>query len=196
MRTEIIAMTDVNGVIGVDGQQPFRSKADLERFRLLTTGHGNNALIMGRETHNAIGRALPDRHNVIVSRCLFRSSVAPDADTVKSIGDALSLCEYVHHCDYAFVIGGHNLYLMAMDFADLLHLTIMDTDASNPNAKRHTYFPGFASLMADLPHLPAPAVRVVPDDGFGYAFVTIDLEALRAYRRKAVKPFGWLGDRS
>ena len=65
MKVSLIAAVAQNGVIGRDGDLPWKLPADLRRFRELTTGHH---IIMGRKTHASIGRALPQRTNLVLSR--------------------------------------------------------------------------------------------------------------------------------
>ena len=116
----LIAAVARNGVIGANNALPWRLPADLRRFRSLTTGH---SIVMGRKTWESIGRALPGRRNIVVTR--NRTYTATGADVVGSLKDALSLAG---DADEVFVIGGGQLYAEAMPRASRLLLTEIDAD--------------------------------------------------------------------
>lgn len=111
----LIAARAQNGVIGRDNALPWRLKADLQRFRALTTGH---AILMGRKTWESLGRPLPQRRNMVVSRNPeFRPAGAeafgsPDAALAAVARDAR-----------VFVIGGAQLYQALLARADTLLIT-------------------------------------------------------------------------
>ena len=158
----IIAAVARNGVIGVDGGLPWRLPADLRRFRALTWGH---AVIMGRRTWRSLGRPLPGRQNIVVSRS---AGVACDgALVVPSLADALAA---VTMPAPAFCIGGGELYRDALPIADTMYLTEVDRD-----------FEGDARFPAIVPQewqeIGREAGTVDRSAEFGYAFVT--------YRRRA-----------
>jgi dihydrofolate reductase len=112
---EVIVAVAANGVIGAGNRLPWHLPADLRRFRALTTGH---AVIMGRKTWESIGRALPQRQNIVVSRAPgFR---AAGAQTAASLDAALALVTLPAP---AFCIGGGELYREALPRASALHLT-------------------------------------------------------------------------
>jgi dihydrofolate reductase len=114
-RIEIIAAVASNGVIGEGNALPWRLPADMQRFRALTTGH---SVIMGRKTWDSLGRPLPDRQNIVVSR---REGWTPaGATTASSLDDAIALARLP---DPVFVIGGAQLYRAALPIADVMHLT-------------------------------------------------------------------------
>jgi dihydrofolate reductase len=115
----VVAMAR-NRVIGKDGALPWHLPEDLKRFRRLTMGH---PIIMGRKTHDSIGRPLPGRRNIVVSR-------NPDleidgVETATSLQSALAM---VADCDTAFVIGGEQIYQAALPLADRIELTLIDSD--------------------------------------------------------------------
>src|SRR5260221_3655445 len=97
----LIAAVAANGVIGREGQLPWHLPEDLKHFKRLTLGH---PIIMGRRTWESLGRALPGRDNIVVTRTPGYD--APDAAVASSLEAALALCsgELV-----AFVIGGQQL---------------------------------------------------------------------------------------
>jgi dihydrofolate reductase len=115
MLSVIVAMSE-EGVIGRDGDLPWRLSADLRRFRRLTTPH---TIIMGRKTYESIGRPLPDRQSVVISR---NTDYQVDGVTVvSSLDAALAATESKE----AFVIGGAEIFRLAIPQADRLYLTLV-----------------------------------------------------------------------
>lgn len=109
-----------NHVIGRDNQMPWKISADLQFFKRVTMGH---PVIMGRKTWESIGRPLPGRRNIVVSR--NTDYVASGGELVGSLDAALkSLSEF----DRVFVIGGEQLFKQAFDKADRLYITEIDLD--------------------------------------------------------------------
>src|SRR5262245_42730413 len=104
MRITLVAAVDLAGPIRRRNQPPWRLPADLKRFRALTRGH---AVIMGRATHASIGRPLPERTNVVLSRDPSYAP-APGCLAARSLDEALALAE--PHGDEAVVIGGAAVY--------------------------------------------------------------------------------------
>jgi dihydrofolate reductase len=132
MRISIIAAVAENGVIGRGGSLPWRLSGDLRRFKQLTMGH---TIIMGRRTWESIGRALPGRRTVVVSRNPdFRTNVDGVTATT-SLDKSLSIAE-VAGDDEAFIIGGAELYRESLGRADRLYLSrvwaAVDGDTSFP----------------------------------------------------------------
>ncbi len=112
----IIVAVAENGIIGRDGQLPWRLPEDLKHFKRTTVGH---AIIMGRRTWDSLGRPLPRRQNIVVTR--QPGYVAEGAEVAGSLDAALAL---VHADDeLPFVIGGACLYAEALDRASVMHLT-------------------------------------------------------------------------
>lgn len=109
-----------NGVIGANNRMPWHLPADLRHFRALTMGH---RIIMGRKTWESLGRPLPGRENVILSRNV--ALVAPGCKVVPTLGAALSGCGLPAPI---FCIGGAELYRMALPLADDIHLTEINAD--------------------------------------------------------------------
>lgn len=109
-----------NHVIGRDNQMPWKISADLQFFKRVTMGH---PVIMGRKTWESIGRPLPGRRNIVVSRNSNYS--ATGGELVGSLDEALkSLSEF----ERVFVIGGEQLFNQAFDKADRLYITEIDLD--------------------------------------------------------------------
>ncbi len=119
MRISIIVAVAENGIIGRGGQLPWRLSADLQRFKRLTMGH---TIVMGRRTWESIGRALPGRRTVVVTRqTSYRIGIA-DVAIATSLDDALHAAEAAGDVE-AFVVGGAELYREALPRADRLYFT-------------------------------------------------------------------------
>ncbi|MDH4192048.1 MAG: dihydrofolate reductase [Betaproteobacteria bacterium] len=111
----IVAALSSNGVIGANGKLPWQLPEDLKHFKALTLGH---AVIMGRRTWESIGKPLPERENIVVTR--ERSYQALGARTAGSLEAALASCV---EKSFVFVIGGGEVYAAALPLTDLLVLT-------------------------------------------------------------------------
>jgi dihydrofolate reductase len=126
----LIAAMAENRVIGVNNTLPWRLPADLKHFRKLTTGH---PVIMGRRNHESIGKPLPDRANIVVTR--NPDYRAPGCLVKHSLEEALSSAG---NAEEVFVIGGAEIYRQAFDHADRLYLTMVHARVNGD-----TYFPDF-----------------------------------------------------
>ncbi|ATE59085.1 dihydrofolate reductase [Thauera sinica] len=130
----IIAAVARNGVIGRDNGLPWRLKADLRRFRAVTLGH---PLLMGRRTWESLGRPLPGRRNMVVSRDPgFR---AEGAEVFASVDAALAAAG---GNEKVFVIGGAEIYRQLMPRADRLMLTEVWADVDGD-----AHFPPIDSMQ-------------------------------------------------
>lgn len=109
-----------NGIIGRNGALPWHLPEDLRHFKRTTTGH---AIIMGRKTHESIGRPLPNRRNIVVTRS---SATFEGCETSTSLEGAISLARETDTCP--FVIGGATLYEAALPLATEIHLTEIDEE--------------------------------------------------------------------
>jgi dihydrofolate reductase len=115
MTLAIIAAVAENGVIGRDNDLPWdHLKKDLHRFKALTSGH---TVVMGRKTFESIGRPLPNRRNIVVTRSVLD---VPDVTVAPSLPEALALCD---EAASVFVIGGQRMYEAALPMAQVFHLT-------------------------------------------------------------------------
>jgi dihydrofolate reductase len=121
VRVTLIAAAAENNVIGADGRIPWHLSADLQRFKRLTMGH---PIIMGRKTWESIGRPLPGRVNVVITR--REDYKAPGAVIVNGLEDALRHVQRAGHPE-AFVIGGGDIYRLALPHADRVELTRVHT---------------------------------------------------------------------
>lgn len=112
MITFVLARAD-NGVIGRDGQLPWRLSADLKRFKALTMG---KPMIMGRKTFESFPSPLPGRRHIVLTR--DRGWTAEGAEVAHSVDEALALAG-----DDAAVIGGAEVFALLLDCADRVELT-------------------------------------------------------------------------
>jgi dihydrofolate reductase len=128
----IVVATDERGAIGRNGGLPWRLPDDLKRFKALTMG---KPIVMGRKTWDSIGKPLPGRHNIVITRQAgFEVSggtvVASLDDALLAAGDVPEVC----------IIGGAEIYRLALARTDLIHLTrvqaVVDAD---------TYFPALVA---------------------------------------------------
>ena len=117
MKQAIIVATDQQGLIGRDNDLPWKLSADLQYFRRVTMG---KPLIMGRNTHESIGRALPGRKNIIVTR--NKEYQAEGCEVVHSVADALLAAQ---GAEEVMVMGGASLYEQLLPQADSLYLTLV-----------------------------------------------------------------------
>jgi dihydrofolate reductase len=159
MRLSAIVAMASNRVIGVNNQLPWRLPADLARFKRLTMGH---TLVMGRKTYESIGRPLPGRTTVVVTR---QRDYAPEGVKVAhSVDEALAMAQ---GDDEVFIIGGAELFAQTMNRLDRLYLTLIERE-----------FPGDTSFpevdlsmwkLIDQEHHPASTPEALP-----YAFLTYE----------------------
>ncbi len=120
MRVSLVAAVARNGVIGRDGELPWRLPGDLRYFKALTLG---KPVVMGRKTWESIGRPLPGRRNVVITR--QPGYAADGAEVVSSPEAALSLLEGEAE---VMIIGGEAIYRAFLDRATRIYLTEVDAD--------------------------------------------------------------------
>ncbi len=149
--THIVACSS-NGIIGREGQLPWHLPEDLRRFKELTVGH---VLIMGRKTYSSIGRPLPGRFTIVVSR---QDLILPrDVSLVSSLEAAYTLAESLapHWGEETFIIGGGDIYRQTVDKVDRIYLTRVhetiagDTHYPDPDLKNF-------ALVKDEPFASSP----------------------------------------
>lgn len=167
MKIVLIVARSTQGVIGRDNTLPWRLPADLKHFKNATLGH---PIIMGRNTWESLGRALPERRNIVISRT--RGFVAAEAETFTSLQDALQACA---SSAQVFVIGGAQVYEQALPLADEMLITEIHLDVVGD-----AHFPEFSEEDWQVAHLDDHASAEDPKNPGhmlpAYAFVT--------YRRK------------
>ncbi|OAP38533.1 diacylglycerol kinase [Sinorhizobium glycinis] len=117
----IVVAVATNGVIGREGDLPWRLSTDLKRFKALTIG---KPVIMGRKTWASLGRPLPNRPNIVISR--DPGFMAAGAEVARSLQEALERAR-AHAAglgtDEICIIGGGEIYRQSIDLADVLHVT-------------------------------------------------------------------------
>ncbi len=154
MTMTLIAAVAENDVIGADGDLAWRNSEDLRRFKKLTLGH---PIVLGRRTFDSIGRPLPGRRTIVVTRSVTWS--AKGVEVAHSIDDALALTAGQD----VFILGGGEIYAQTIALADRLEITRVELKLSGD-----TSFPAIpAADFEQMQH----------DQRDGFSFVT--------YRRRA-----------
>jgi dihydrofolate reductase len=115
---KIIVATSKNKVIGNNNELIWKLSSDLNRFKELTTGH---PVVMGRKTYESIGKPLPNRRNIIITRNLEYE--VNGCEVVSSLEEALLLTN--NDC---FIIGGGEIYKQSLEVADKIYLTLVHKD--------------------------------------------------------------------
>ena len=162
MRISIIAALSSNNVIGRDSQVPWCIRTDLKRFKALTMGHH---LIMGRKTYESVGKPLPGRINVVITR---RDDYHADGVTVvHSLDDAIRVAADANDPE-PFIAGGAEIYSVALHRADRMYLTRVHAEVQGD-----TVFPDFDDVsewkLTDAEHCDANE-----KDEFPFSFLTYD----------------------
>ena len=148
----IVAMSK-NGVIGDHGRIPWHLPAELQRFKRITMGHH---IVMGRKTWESIGRLLPGRRSVIVTR--NPDYAVPGAIVTDSLRAAIAICLYDEE---VFVIGGAELFREALPIADRLYLTVVDAELTGDTLMPEIDFDDWLAVETE---------EVASDDRNPYAF--------------------------
>ena len=140
--TLIVAAAE-NNAIGINNQMPWHLPNDFKYFKKNTLAH---SVLMGRKTYDAIGKALPDRRNIVITR--NADFQAEEVDVANSIQEALLYCRDEHEI---FIIGGANIYQQALPLANKVLLTRVHT-----TIKGDAFFPELSpeewKLTAADPH--------------------------------------------
>jgi len=153
-----------NGTIGADGGLPWRLPEDLKHFKRVTMG---NPIVMGRKTYESIGRPLPGRANIVITRnANFTAEgihVTPD---IESAIAAAKTSGAGTGSDWVMIIGGGEIYRQTMDTVDRLYLTEIAADIAGDTA-----YPAFdRSLFTEIERQDIPADGDTP----AYSFVTLN----------------------
>jgi dihydrofolate reductase len=128
----IIAAMDRKRGIGADNKLPWRLSADLKRFRELTMDHH---IIIGRKTFESIGRPLPGRRMIVVTRDVKYK--AEGCDVAHSVEDAINLAREKGESE-VFICGGAEIYAQTIEIVDRMYLTFVDAEVA-----ADTFFPEF-----------------------------------------------------
>ncbi len=156
----LIAALDRNCAIGRGNVMPWHLPADLKRFKALTLGH---PVLMGRKTAVSIGRALPGRRNLV----LTRAKLAP-FDGQEAVDTLAAACALIAADETLMVIGGGEVYALALPLAQQMYLTWVDTEVADADA----FFPAFESSRWQETARDAHAA----DDRHAHAFAFVDYE--------------------
>lgn len=116
-KISIVVAVSSNNAIGKDNQLLWHLPADLKHFKEITTGH---PIIMGRKTYDSIGRPLPNRRNIVITRNKDLSIAG--VEIVGSIAEAISLCAQENE---VFIIGGAEIYKHALPLTNSIYLTVV-----------------------------------------------------------------------
>lgn len=133
MRISAVVAMSKNRVIGNQNQLPWKLPEDLKRFRQITTGH---PIILGRKTFESIGRLLPNRTHIIISR--QREYQVEGAKIVHSMEEAFECAQKLS--EEVFVVGGAEIYRMALPRVDRLYLTLIHAEIEGD-----TWFPDYSN---------------------------------------------------
>lgn len=159
-RLAILAAVATNRTIGLNNTLPWHLPADLKRFRMLTT---RQIVVMGRRTFESIGRPLPDRTNMVLTR--QRDLNLPGIHTAGSIREALEYFDSDNR--QIFVIGGADLYRQTLPFCQRLYLTEIQQDFPGD-----TFFPEYD--RGDWHEISREIQHKTGASGMEYHFVVLD----------------------
>lgn len=161
MKLSIIVATAEKGVIGKDNQLIWHLPEDLKMFRRLTTGH---VIIMGRKTFESIGKPLPNRTSIIISR--NTDYLVEGCIVVGSLEEAIEKAKEFE-TEEAFIIGGAQIYALALDMADTVYLTQV-----HHNFEGDAFFPVLDTNI----WTETERKSFQPDEKHAYAFDFVTLE--------------------
>ncbi|MFZ9521478.1 MAG: dihydrofolate reductase [Silvanigrellaceae bacterium] len=147
MKIVLIAALAKDRVIGINNTLPWKLSADLKRFKSLTTGH---TILMGRKTFESLGRPLPGRRHICISRSYPAAGLTPDErwpDQVFWCGDLISALELLREkstssSELLYIIGGAEIYAQALAVADEMEITHIDGQFAGD-----AFFPHFENLF-------------------------------------------------
>ncbi|MDD8059844.1 MULTISPECIES: type 3 dihydrofolate reductase [Shewanella] len=156
MRIAMIAAMANNRVIGKDNKMPWHLPEDLRHFKAMTL---SKPVIMGRKTYESIGRPLPGRHNIVISR-----NPQLSIDGVTCVTDFDAALKAAGDCAEVVVIGGGQLYEQLLSQADVLYLTMIDLDVDGD-----TVFPAWDDGSWVIEN----SESLTSDKGLQYSFNTL-----------------------
>lgn len=165
MKLALIAALAQNRVVGIDNKLPWHLPEDLKYFKRVTTG---KAVVMGRKTYESIGRPLPNRTNIVITR--NQDFTAPGIEVVTSLEAALELAEnisLINGVDEVMVIGGAQIYEATLPRADRLYLTHVHADVEGD-----AYFPNVN--MNEWKELGREDYAASETNPYDYSFVVYD----------------------
>jgi dihydrofolate reductase len=160
MKVSMIAAMAEDRVIGLDNQMPWHLPADLQFFKRVTLG---KPVIMGRKTYQSIGRPLPGRTNIVLTR--DKELQIEGVSCVQTVPQALAL---VQGAAEVMIIGGATIYQQFLNQANRLYLTFIDLKVAGD-----TQFPDYQAV-ADWQQVECEKHSADEENGYDYQFVTLD----------------------
>ena len=161
MRISLIVAVAENGMIGADNGLPWRLKGEMRHFRAATMG---KPVIMGRKTYDSIGKPLPGRTNIVLTRA---GGAVPDGVIlVNSLAEAVAAARETG-ADETCVMGGAEVYAQALPYTHTLHFTRVHMDA-----RGDTVFPAFD--LADWKEVSAERFEANSEDTAAYTIMQLD----------------------
>ncbi len=158
MIVSIVVAIAQNHAIGKNNQLLWHLPKDLKHFKEITSGH---TIIMGRKTYDSVGKPLPNRRNIVVTR---QDITIDGCEVVNSLQDALKLAEGV---DEVFIVGGAEIYKQAMPLTDRIYLTIV-----HENFEGDAYFP---EIKEDIwKETAREDYQADEKHAFAYSFITLE----------------------
>lgn len=155
----IVAVAGQKRVIGTKGNMPWFIPRELKRFREITMGH---PIVMGRKTFESIGKALPGRTNIVITR--DKDFKAEGVMVAHSLDQALSLVSGKPGDEEIFVIGGGEIYKQVLPITNKLYLTIIDKEIEGD-----TFFPDYVDFKRKIWES-----EEKESDGFKYRFLELE----------------------
>lgn len=156
-KISIIAAHGRNRELGKNNKLLWHISSDLKRFKSLTENH---AIIMGQKTYESIGRPLPERLNIVLSKDLKLE--IPDIAVCNSINEAITLANDFGG-DEIFIIGGGSVYAQTIDLADKLYLTQVDAEF-----EADTFFPDYSEFKKII------FEKKESDENYQYKFLELE----------------------
>ena len=151
----LIVVHDLNRVIGKDNKMPWHIPTELAYFKEKTMG---KAIVMGRSTFESIGRPLPGRLNIVITR--NKSYEAEGVTVVHSIEEAIEMAN--RHHEEVMIIGGEQIFKEVLPYADLLYITLIQHDYEGD-----TYFPSYENDWEVI----STSDQNVTDIGIAYTYM-------------------------
>lgn len=160
MKISMIVAMAQNGAIGLNNQMPWHLSADLKQFKKITMG---KPIVMGRKTHESIGRVLPGRENIIISR--NPDYQVPGCTVYPNIESALVACAKQY--EEVMIIGGSSLYQACLPRTERLYLTLIYQDFP-----ADTWFPDYSNqAWREIDRID---INDDPSVSFKYSFITLE----------------------
>lgn len=150
----MIVATSTNKYIGINNELPWHISEDLKYFKNVTKGQ---TILMGRKTYESIGRPLPNRTNIVLTR--DSSFSAEGVEVVHTLEEALARCQKE---EQVFIIGGGEIYKLFLPYADKLYITLVDKVIDGD-----TSFPEYEDQFKCISRIPG---ETTGDDGETFSF--------------------------